>query len=168
MSKQTDKLKEKTYLVSRMILNIPEFLFSQLTHMFWVNWYLLKFMIKLMYRGIKHDLSKFRPSEAIGFLKVIHNLKKSKFGDDLYKKSLLSIKTPLRNHYDFNSHHPQYYRKGIHQMSILDSIEMMADWRASLRRHKTGSMFNSFKVNKERFKFDNIEEKILKSIYNNM
>ena len=39
-------------------------------------------------------------------------------------------------------------------MTLIDLIEMLADWKAATERHDDGSLERSFKINKERFEID--------------
>lgn len=51
----------------------------------------------------------------------------------------------------------------ISQMTLIDLIEMIADWAAATKRHDDGDIFRSIEVNQKRFKYG--EE--LKSILTN-
>jgi len=57
----------------------------------------------------------------------------------------------LKHHYENNSHHPEHYPNGINGMSLLDLIEMLADWKAAGMRHADGDMQKSLEINKKRF-----------------
>ena len=41
----------------------------------------------------------------------------------------------LQHHYEDNCHHPEHYRNGIHDMNMVDLIEMLCDWRAAIKRY---------------------------------
>lgn len=140
--------------------NVWKHYFGTTKHKFWVSWYLFRFSMSLFKRAFLHDLSKYLPSEALGFIKVIDNLENSTYGSDEYRESLRSIKPSIEKHYKRNSHHPEYYNGigiygiGIYGMSLKDVVEMWCDWQAAVRRHKDGKLENSLKANKERFSMD--------------
>lgn len=157
-------------------------------HRFWVFWYMSKFCVKLMWRAIVHDLSKYRHDEAEGFARTIFNLKHTTYGSTTYKSLLRSIEPNLKLHYQRNSHHPEHYnywecngcfthqplgnngicgvcgytqfthRQGIAEMDVLDKIEMVVDWRAATKRHKDGDIIKSLEKNKDRFKYNYKEQ----------
>ncbi len=47
--------------------------------------------------------------------------------------------------------HVKFNKDGISKMSLLDLLEMLADWKAATARHSDGSLFKSFEINRERF-----------------
>jgi len=123
-------------------------------HKLWVSWYIFKVVKALIWRAITHDLSKYTPTEAKGFIKVIHKLKDSTYGSEEYKESLRSIKPSIDNHYSKNRHHPEFFKKGMLTMNIVDFTEMYCDWQAATKRHKDGFIFDSIITNKKRFGYD--------------
>lgn len=56
-----------------------------------------------------------------------------------------------------NTHHPEHWH-GIKNMSPLDLIEMLCDWKAATRRHATGDLLKSIRINAERFGYDQDQE----------
>lgn len=120
-------------------------------HKLWVSWFIFKIVKSLIWRAITHDLSKYTPTEAKGFIKVIHKLKDSTYGSDEYIESLRSIKPSIDAHYLSNRHHPEHFKEGIQTMNILDFTEMYCDWQAATKRHKDGDIFDSILKNEKRF-----------------
>lgn len=117
-------------------------------------------------RGIVHDASKLQLPEVDGFNPLGTNLKGVTYGSAEYRRTIDEVLGPaLNHHYCSNSHHPEYYasyttddkgkrvyrKDGITKMSLLDLVEMLADWKAATMRHADGSMFRSFQINRERF-----------------
>lgn len=134
-------------------------------HKWWVFVYLLKFCYALIKRGIVHDLSKYSAEEEPYFRAQVSKLKGTTFGSPEYQALLDSIRPALDHHYSVNSHHPQFYNNGIDGMSLLDEIEMLADWKAACRRHADGSIVSSVTKNAERFHYTSIKvTKYLKTI----
>lgn len=52
---------------------------------------------------------------------------------------------------------------GMAGMSLLDLVEMLADWKAATERHDTGDIDRSIDINSERFGYD----EMLRSIFHN-
>jgi len=109
---------------------------------------------KLYWRGLKHDFSKYGWFEARHYAWIIFNLKGSTFGTEDYKKRLEGIQPAVKHHYKNNSHHPEYYKNGISDMSENDKLEMVCDWCAAVKRHKDGDIFKSIDINQKRFGYD--------------
>jgi hypothetical protein len=61
------------------------------------------------------------------------------------------MKPALDHHYANNSHHPEHYKNGIDDMSLLDLVEMICDWKAASERHNNGNIRKSIEVNGKRF-----------------
>ena len=67
----------------------------------------------------------------------------------------------LNHHYAANAHHPEHWPNGIEDMSLLDIVEMICDWKASAERTKDGNLLKSIEINANRFKIDNQLKQIL-------
>ena len=125
--------------------------FKTFWHKIQVFRFLWRTMIKLFKRAIVHDLSKFGPEEAPYFAKAI-GLKNLEYGSPEYKKMLKeTLKPALDHHYSNNSHHPEYHKNGINDMSLLDQLEMLCDWKAATLRTKDGDIKKSLDFNQGRF-----------------
>ena len=98
-----------------------------------------------------HDSSKLNSPEKEAFDKFTEQLSKLTYGSDEYKKSLQDLGPALKHHYENNEHHPEFHKDGINGMTLIDLIEMLCDWKASSERHENGDIFNSLKINSERF-----------------
>ena len=142
-----------------IIKNIFKHYIGTAKHRFWVARFLFIFSMRLFYRALTHDLSKYLPSEAKGFIKVIHKLEGSTYGSDEYRESLRSIKPSIDLHYKRNHHHPEHFKlEGIEGMNLVDVIEMWCDWKAAVRRHKNGDIEKSLMQNKDRFSMNELFE----------
>jgi hypothetical protein len=105
----------------------------------------------LIGRAARHDASKLVSPEAEVFEEFTGKLKNSTYGSDEYKSFLAGMKPALDHHYAANPHHPEHYPDGIRGMSLLDLIEMLADWKAATERHADGSLARSLELNQKRF-----------------
>jgi len=105
----------------------------------------------LIIRAEWHDRSKLQEPEKSGYDRLTIALKDCAYGSDEYKAALAEAKPVIDHHYEANSHHPEHYENGIVGMSLLDLVEMLADWKAASERTKQGSIAQSLGVNKQRF-----------------
>ena len=111
-------------------------------------------IINLNQRAAHHDQSKLEPPEKPIFDEMTPRLRASTYGSDEYKAMLAEMQVALEHHYAHNSHHPEHYPEGVSGMSLLDVIEMLADWRAATERHADGDIRESIRINAERFKLE--------------
>jgi hypothetical protein len=102
-------------------------------------------------RQLIHDASKLQEPEKSTYDEFTPKLRGSTYGSDEYKGFLKDMGVALKHHYENNSHHPEHYPNGINGMSLLDVIEMLADWKAAGMRHADGDIQKSLEINKKRF-----------------
>jgi hypothetical protein len=105
----------------------------------------------LMRRGIGHDRSKLDSPEIEVFETYTPKLKGSTYGSDEYKVFLKEMQVALTHHYAVNRHHPEHHCAGILDMSLLDLMEMLCDWKAATERHADGDIMKSLEINQKRF-----------------
>ena len=122
-----------------------------LLHIKRVNELLLQFTKEIIDRAIQHDNSKLQEPEKPLFDKMTPLLKGLTYGSDDYKKALDELKPALDHHYSNNSHHPEHYKNGIDDFTLVDLVEMFIDWKAASERHDDGDIFRSIEINKNRF-----------------
>lgn len=115
----------------------------------------------LMRRSRDHDQSKLAEPELSTFNEYTPKLRDSTYGSAEYKAFLEGMGEGLRHHYEHNSHHPEHHPSGINGMSLLDIVEMLADWKAATLRHADGDLRRSIEQNKERFGYGDQLEHIL-------
>ena len=112
---------------------------------------LLQVIVALQGRVTRHDLSKMEPPEKAVFDRVTPLLKSSTYGSEAYKASLVDMGHGLAHHYAGNRHHPEHFQAGISGMTLVDLIEMLADWKAATERHDDGSLARSLTIQQARF-----------------
>jgi hypothetical protein len=105
----------------------------------------------LLDRGEKHDQSKLESPEVEAFTEYTPKLATCTYGSDEYKGYLAAIKPALDHHYANNRHHPEHHKRGIDDMTLLDLVEMLADWKAASERHNDGNILKSIEINGQRF-----------------
>lgn len=118
---------------------------------------------RLEFRAIAHDASKLEEPEKSGFDMLSEQLSTLVYGSDEYRAALEAGKPTIEHHYAANSHHPEHWPNGIAGMSLLDIVEMLADWKAASERTKQGSIAQSLAYNKERFGIDDQLASILEN-----
>ena len=119
-----------------------------------VRFHLAAVMANLAERANAHDASKLEEPELSGFEGLSQQLAALKYGSEEYYLALRSGRDTIAHHYAHNSHHPEHWPNGIGGMSLLDILEMLADWKAAGERTKDGSMAKSLEVNFERFQIE--------------
>lgn len=105
----------------------------------------------LLNRAARHDQSKLEEPELSVFNEFTPKLKASAYGSDEYKDFLESMGEGLQHHYAVNDHHPEHFADGIHEMNLLQMLEMLCDWKAATLRHEDGDLRKSIEQNAERF-----------------
>lgn len=110
-----------------------------------------EFAEELEARANMHDRTKLSDPEKAGFMAHGVALKGLEYGSDEYKAQLARLKPILDHHYKANTHHPEHHKDGLAGMTLVDLIEMFADWQASGERHATGNIGKSIDVNERRF-----------------
>lgn len=120
-------------------------------HIFKVEQYCKKMADEIKQRGKDHDASKIKSPEVEYYDIATPKLKKLEYGTPEYKKSLEEIKPALDHHYAENRHHPEHFKDGIAEMTLVDVCEMFCDWLAATKRTKDGDIFKSIDISKGRF-----------------
>lgn len=101
-------------------------------------------------RARVHDLSKFSEDEFAGFVEVNRIAREHPYGSKEYVESLKDNKV-IELHFSRNSHHHEYYPHGVADMSLLDIIEMVADWKAASETYGQTSFADALEFQRKRF-----------------
>jgi hypothetical protein len=123
--------------------------------------YLNLFSCELLKRAIQHDASKLEEPEVSVFEKHTSLLRDSTYGSDEYKQFLKEMKPALDHHYANNRHHPEFHKNGIKNMTLIDLMEMIADFKSASERHANGDVFKSLEINQKRFGYSDELKQIL-------
>lgn len=110
-----------------------------------------KVIIALTQRLLNHDKSKLTSPEVEYFDKYTPRLRGLVYNSPEYHACLAEMQPGLNHHYAVHRHHPQHFPRGIHDMSLIDLLEMLIDWRAATFRHDTGNIIKSIEENQKRF-----------------
>lgn len=116
-----------------------------------VQHYIFRIIAELILRAERHDQSKLKNPEVEYFTQFTSELRGTTYGSPEYYELLKKLQPALDHHYANNSHHPEAHTRGIDDMSLIDLIEMIADWKAASLRHANGDITRSIEINKDRF-----------------
>ena len=144
-------------------MKVIVWLWHTTVHKFWIMFDILNFCLRLIYRGIVHDLSKFSVFEIKGYSQTLPKLKGTTYGSDEYKELLSELKPILEHHYSHNRHHPEFYKNGVNDMALIDVVEMFIDWQVSCRKHADGDLTKSLSVNQKRFELSDQLTQIMRN-----
>jgi phosphopentomutase len=124
---------------------------ATLKHSRRVDELLLELMWEIGLRVTHHDESKLQEPEKSMFDEFTPKLRDSTYGSDEYKGFLEQMGVALQHHYDNNRHHPEHFENGVDGMTLVDLVEMLADWKAATERHEDGDLARSLEIQQERF-----------------
>jgi hypothetical protein len=130
-------------------------------HISVVRGLLLQVVHDLLHRAHVHDRSKLVEPELSVFDEFTPRLRESTYGSQEYQDYLAAMGEGLRHHYAANTHHPEHWPSGVHDMTLVDLLEMLADWRAATQRHADGDLIRSIEINAERFGYGKEVEGLL-------
>lgn len=122
-----------------------------LTHIAQVRARLYAVIADLHQRAARHDASKLVEPEKAVFDEYTPKLAAMTYGSPEYQEALRGMRPGLLHHYAVNDHHPEHFERGIHDMDLLQLIEMLADWKAATERHDDGNLLRSIAMNATRF-----------------
>jgi len=142
--------------------SVPE----TIKHILQVGDYINKIAMLLIGRIYEHDRSKLQEPELQFFDAYPSRLAGSTYGSDEYKQFLKELEPALKHHYKANRHHPEHFKNGIREMTLIDIVEMFCDWYASTKRHDDGDIMRSIKIGQKRFDYSDDLKAIFENTYN--
>lgn len=132
-------------------------------HIYHINYFLMNIIHELLQRMKQHDISKLTSPELEIFTEYTPKLAASTYGSKEYQQFLKKMGVALEHHYEHNRHHPEHFENGVNDMSLVDIIEMLCDWKAATLRHDDGDINKSIEINRERF---NMSEQLIRILKN--
>lgn len=140
-----------------------QYLIQTSVHKFFVFSSILKFSLKLLWRAVTHDLSKYSKFERDDYARELPKLRWMTYGSEEYRASLERLGSAVQHHYQMNRHHPEHFGKGVRDFDLLDLVEMWFDWNAAARRHLDGDILGSIEKNRSRFGYSDDIAMILRN-----
>lgn len=125
--------------------------FETMRHIERVRNLLNRAVLELLRRGEEHDQSKLESPEVEVFTEFTPKLSALTYGSAEFNACKSAMGAALEHHYANNAHHPEHHKHGINDMTLLDILEMLLDWKASSERHHNGNILKSIEINADRF-----------------
>ena len=116
-----------------------------------VQEYMAGIIERLEARAEHHDASKLEEPERSLFERISPQLSDLEYGSDEYMAKLDELQVAIDHHYRANRHHPEHWPDGVLDMSLIDLIEMLVDWKAASKRYKDKPFEHSLEFNVKRF-----------------
>ena len=145
-----------------------------LKHIHQVRKFLYKFIAELDERAREHDQSKLEEPESELLGRYLEDLQSTPYADaegnvtPEYQALLEKVKPALDHHYANNRHHPEHWPNGVEDMTLVDLVEMLCDWKAATQRNKCGNIRRSVEANAKRFGFSPQLEQIFENTVREM
>lgn len=134
-------------------------------HILKVSVYMFEIINNLLDRAKNHDNSKINAPEIDIFANYSKKLSECEYNSNEYHQYLKDLEPALKHHYLVNDHHPEFFENGINDMSLIQLIEMLVDWKASSERMQDGNIIKSIEINQKRFNYsDDIKQLLLNTI----
>lgn len=127
----------------------------------------LMFMVKdLLDRAEHHDEAKMEPGEVEYFDKVGMLKRSTTYNSEAYADQLKILDPALKHHYGKYRHHPEHFKHGVRDMTLVDLLELICDWKASSTEHQDGNILLSIDDNQSRFNYGPEISAILRNTVN--
>lgn len=128
--------------------------FKTMRHIETVRNFLDACIIVLISRAHDHDQSKLQSPELEMFDEHTPKLRGLTYGSKEYNDQLKQcMDEALQHHYAIHRHHPEHFKNGIRDMTLIDLLEMLVDWKAASMRHNNGNILKSIEINQTRFNY---------------
>lgn len=125
--------------------------YKTLRHIETVRNYLNIVIRELLTRGEQHDQSKLESPEVEAYDRITDGLRGVTYGSEEYRAVLRAEQPAIDHHYQTYRHHPEHHEHGYRDMTLVDLLEMLCDWKAATLRHDEGSLVKSIGINQQRF-----------------
>jgi len=123
----------------------------------------LKFLSEeIKKRGEKHDLSKLQQPE-LGWLIQMDKEPRYEYGTPEYFEKMKKWQKFFIHHYTNNRHHPDHFKLGVYDMTLVDLCEYIADIISYYDEIHVDNALKIIENQKERFGFDEQLSQILKN-----
>jgi hypothetical protein len=118
----------------------------------------------LIKRSEEHDNSKLTEDEFPDIIASSEELKKFPYGSPEYDEVRKKWQSGFEKHSKKNRHHIDHFENGIEGMTLVDLIELLADWKsATLRSPHPTNIWNAIRIGAEKY---NIPPALIKILEN--
>lgn len=142
-------------------INTEEYIKGHITR---VRKHIATFVQLLIKRSLNHDNSKLQEPELTWWTEMDKE-PRFPYGSKEYKEKMKRCEKVFKHHYSYNRHHPEFYEKGVNDMTLVDIVEMMCDW---LGYKQTISITEALNVCDEQMKRYNISNELRQVIFNTL
>jgi hypothetical protein len=125
-------------------------------------------IVELDCRAREHDLSKLENPEADTFGEFTPELAKVEYDSPEYRALLEKVRPAIEHHYSKNRHHPEHWPNGVNDMTLIDLVEMLCDWKAATERNKNGNIRTSIEKNTARYNLSSQVAQIMQNTVREM
>jgi len=119
-------------------------------------------------RATVHDASKLEGPEKEAFDQISHMMVGVEYGSDEYRETLRKFQPAIKHHQINNSHHPEAHDNGFADMDLIDTIELLCDWKSATLRNANGDIRKSLEINAKRFDMPDAIVGLLKNTIDNL
>lgn len=132
-------------------------------HKFIVLKYMMEYIHDLLKRTEEHDNSKFSEEEFPSRIVAIKEFEAHPYGSPEHSAVLKKYEYLTTAHYKKNRHHPEHFENGIDDMTLVDLLELLADWKAASLKEPNENISNSINIGNQKY---NISPQLLKILEN--
>ena len=157
------KATKATLADTQKQLRLRDCKLDTIKHIEMVRKYMKYITDKLTQRALSHDKSKLESPEVELFAEVNYKLSGLTYGSPEYAESLKELEPALAHHRAKNKHHFEHFPNGVNDVTLVDLMETMCDWKASSLRQHDGNLLQSIELNGERFHIEPQLMQILKN-----
>lgn len=116
----------------------------------------------IMQRALVHDNSKLLdPTECEGFSN--YDLSTVPFNSPEFNEMKKKMEPAIDHHVTTNRHHMEYHGCDVTNVTLVDLLEMLCDWRAAGMRRSDSSIERSIETMGDRYNLSEDLRKILKN-----
>ena len=139
--------------------------FHTMRHLETVRNFLNACVRELLLRGEQHDQSKLEPPEVDAYETITHQLRVRglPYGSDEYRAVLRGQQAAIAHHYAHNRHHPEHHAHGVSDMTLIDLLELLCDWKSSSLRQADGDIYKSLEMKHQQLGYSYELASILKN-----
>jgi len=119
------------------------------------------FAHELIHRGEIHDASKLEEPEIKYEAWGSPKLKNLRYKSDAFNVIGDKMWPGTKEHYANNRHHIQHHKNGVLDMTLIDLLEMVADWKSASERYPDADIRMSIRDNADRSDFGEQLKQIL-------
>jgi Family of unknown function (DUF5662) len=104
---------------------------------------------QLMLRMLTHDRTKIEADELDAYAEIVPHFKDFEYGTEEHEAHGNKLEGAWTHHTSHNKHHVEHFEQGMVDMTLIDIIEMVCDWRAASLRSGSFDYKRSLEIAKK-------------------